>query len=474
MRNLKLKFIMCPIHSTIEINTYEKEAINHPLMQRLRHIMQNDVLHLVFPGATHSRLSHSLGTMHVAGTMLDSIFQQKLNDYCNEGNSITEDIRDSLNYLKSITRLAALSHDLGHHAFSHQFSAAPAIRHYLNNPSTFTKLWGEDIDTRLYPSIPQHIEHEHYSVRATAEILKDINIEQYDIYTSDVLSIMETTTPVLSDKFHGVCQTVWKVLTSRNVAHPNNHTTHPSLYSEKVINILRNIISGEVDCDKADYLARDSHYCGVPYGKVDNNSIIKNLSITYSSEDGWLGLTLNNKAIGILESFVNARYSLFKHVYNHKTSNGFEHLLMNAIHELCEQNSIRDEIANSLYNIEGFIKLTDYRIWTHIDNYAHEHPRSFCAKLLKRQRIRYLGSVDADDTDLDKAKQEFEKHLREGEQLHMRSVHTKFSLISDSFTDIKVLKTNSCTSELSLHKIYDVSEYFSMHKCSNTAFFHAS
>jgi HD superfamily phosphohydrolase len=59
--------IMDPIHGGIQFFDHEKAVIDHPLFQRLRYVMQNDVLFLVFPGATHSRFQHCVGTMHLAG-----------------------------------------------------------------------------------------------------------------------------------------------------------------------------------------------------------------------------------------------------------------------------------------------------------------------------------------------------------------------------------------------------------------------
>ena len=39
------------------------------------------------------------------------------------------------------------------------------------------------------------------------------------------------------------------------------------------------IISGQLDCDKMDYLLRDSHYCGVEYGTYDLDKLIESLGV---------------------------------------------------------------------------------------------------------------------------------------------------------------------------------------------------
>jgi HD superfamily phosphohydrolase len=79
------------------------------LFQRLRHIRQNGVLHLVFHGAEHSRFSHAMGTAWVAGQMFDAAYRNTANAaVCEEAERDRED-----------TILAALLHDVGHGPFSH-------------------------------------------------------------------------------------------------------------------------------------------------------------------------------------------------------------------------------------------------------------------------------------------------------------------------------------------------------------------
>jgi HD superfamily phosphohydrolase len=52
------------------------QIMDHPLFQRLRYILQNDAAHYVFPGATHTRFSHGIGVMHIAGKIFESLIHQ--------------------------------------------------------------------------------------------------------------------------------------------------------------------------------------------------------------------------------------------------------------------------------------------------------------------------------------------------------------------------------------------------------------
>jgi len=88
-----------PVHGTIELTALERTILDSAPLQRLRHVRQLGMAHLVYPGAHHTRFEHSLGCLHLADRMAAAI---RLGE-------------DDLVRL----RLAALLHDVGHLAFSH-------------------------------------------------------------------------------------------------------------------------------------------------------------------------------------------------------------------------------------------------------------------------------------------------------------------------------------------------------------------
>lgn len=88
------------VHGTLQFTEVERKIIDSPEMQRLRGIRQLAMAHLVYPGAHHTRFEHSLGTCHLADRMASRL-------------GLKKDVRRRL-------RLAALLHDIGHIAFSHE------------------------------------------------------------------------------------------------------------------------------------------------------------------------------------------------------------------------------------------------------------------------------------------------------------------------------------------------------------------
>ncbi len=93
------KVVRDPIHGNIQIKGYFVDLLETPEIQRLYNIKQLGFAHLVFPGAHHTRLEHSLGTYKIASQI--------------------SEILNLENDEKDIVTCAALLHDIGHGPFSH-------------------------------------------------------------------------------------------------------------------------------------------------------------------------------------------------------------------------------------------------------------------------------------------------------------------------------------------------------------------
>ena len=98
-----MKKIFDEIHGYIMLNDIETKIVDSPIFQRLRRIKQTSLAYLVYPGATHTRFSHSLGTFYLAS---------KIGEKYKENGEMTD---EELMYLK----LASLLHDIGQFPFSH-------------------------------------------------------------------------------------------------------------------------------------------------------------------------------------------------------------------------------------------------------------------------------------------------------------------------------------------------------------------
>lgn len=115
--SVKGKIINDPVYGFMRFQEPEvMRIIEHPWFQRLRHIKQMGMAHLVYPGAVHTRFHHSLGACHLMGMALDEL---KLKGVTFSGEECIA------------ARLAILLHDIGHGPFSHalEYALAEDVTH---------------------------------------------------------------------------------------------------------------------------------------------------------------------------------------------------------------------------------------------------------------------------------------------------------------------------------------------------------
>ncbi len=98
-----------PVHGFVRADPFETALINSRPVQRLRSIRQLGLTNMVYPGAEHSRFSHALGAMELAGRVYDALVAKS------DGRLPADP--DCLD--RRLVRAAALLHDIGHAPFSH-------------------------------------------------------------------------------------------------------------------------------------------------------------------------------------------------------------------------------------------------------------------------------------------------------------------------------------------------------------------
>jgi len=206
-----------------------QDLINLPSVQRLRRIKQQSLSDLVFPTATHTRLSHALGTAFLAGRCLKQLQKQGFLSTFTEHD-------------EKVLMTAALLHDIGHGPFSHTFEV-------------FLKRIG------------LNLKHEEW----TESILTEKPF--VDIFKKHGLE----------DSVKLISTIITKKGESRKKALANEHP-HWSIAAD--------IISSQLDADRLDYLLRDSHFCGVAYGNFDLNWLLSCLTVVEHEGISRLGITL--------------------------------------------------------------------------------------------------------------------------------------------------------------------------------------
>lgn len=233
------KIINDPVYGFITIDDdLIHQIISHPYYQRLRRIHQMALAHLVYPGAVHTRLIHSLGAYHL---MCNALHELK-----GKGIDITKEEEQA-------AKIAILLHDIGHGPYSHALENVliKGISHEEISLMLLQKL-NEDFEGKLSMAI--------------------------DIFTND----------------------------------------HPKKF-------LHQLMSGQLDVDRMDYLIRDSFFTGVSEGVIGYDRIIKMLTV-HNNE-----LMIEEKGIHSIEKFLVSRRFMYWQVYLHKTVLVAEKMLVKII-----------------------------------------------------------------------------------------------------------------------------------------------
>jgi len=182
----------------------------------------------------------------------------------------------------------------------------------------------------------------------------------------------------------------------------------------KVINgegPLGQMISGELDVDRMDYLLRDSYYTGVAYGVIDVERLISNMKL-----DDEL-LLLRSKGVQAAESMLLARYFMYPSVYQHHTTRIVNSMFRRCLGKLLEKNVIKEheiyryddiDIISSARSEEGYIQNMMGRLDTRqlykrvyslkLDDISH--PKSIFQ--MSNSTIQNVEEEIADDLDVDK------------------------------------------------------------------------
>ena len=150
------KSIFDPIHGNISVRGSALTLIGLPEFQRLWGIRQTGFAHLVFPGANHTRLEHSLGVYSVAHSMAEALGLSDLD--------------------REAVAIGGLLHDLGHGPFSHTLE--PTMREVLGHGhETISREWivGErsrpEEERVALPTVPEVIEAAGLSPKALANLV---------------------------------------------------------------------------------------------------------------------------------------------------------------------------------------------------------------------------------------------------------------------------------------------------------------
>jgi len=357
-----------PLYDYIPCTDFELNIIDTKAFQRLKRITQTTGSKFVYPGAEHTRFTHSLGVMHLAGRMAERLlltkklgkdfyFLERFHLLCQKGKKsfpkikiLSDDMFEIARKIE-IVRIAGLLHDIGHCGFSHTLEFI--LRKYQN-------VSHEDMTIRIL--------EETNEIRDVFEKCNEAKL--LGVGVSDIIDILNGK--VKEDKY--LCE----------------------------------IISGTFDADKIDYIARDAHHTGtIEYGAIDAARLTESLEIHGNA------LIPDSSAVDTVIAFWEARFNMFSAVYYHRVARAMEIIIQNMVdHFIMEyqdmEKSKRPETVLSNFikinSIDDYLLLDDFSVISELNRLRREGYRfdlafKFLDMYLKRKPLTLVdeyrpGPVD--------------------------------------------------------------------------------
>jgi HD superfamily phosphohydrolase len=208
----------------------------------------------------------------------------------------------------------------------------------------------------LMPLLPKdqskRHEHEEYSIVAIKEIFRPI-IEDHPVCVNFSIKAEEVAA-LLGDSTLLVNSTV---------------------KTKRVLFLWRQLISGQLDADRADYLLRDSLHLGVAYGLYDRSRLVACMALgkikNAETNANELTLAVENKAWHVAESLVLARYQMFSQVYWHKVRRIYDYHITQAIKDILGEEC-QEKGEQGCYpppeRIEDYLSFDDWTVYAALKN----------------------------------------------------------------------------------------------------------
>lgn len=230
------KTITDPVHGDIYLTRLEVLVLDSPPMQRLRRVKQLGTTHFTYPGATHTRFSHTLGTLRAAQNLLDAVVDNRSGPRGPEHSLLDEwqeadQYRLRLAEATVLARLGALLHDICHVPFGHTIEDdLKLLTPHDENQERFNGLWAQ-----LQDEARDAIEGSRTQVPGEAGQSRP--------------SLLEELCPLILSKLED----------GEGAADMENEENLPELYP-----FVADIVGNTICADLFDYIQRDHHYTGLP------------------------------------------------------------------------------------------------------------------------------------------------------------------------------------------------------------------
>ncbi|MBW4421727.1 MAG: HD domain-containing protein [Myxacorys californica WJT36-NPBG1] len=180
------------------------------------------------------------------------------------------------------------------------------------------------------------------------------------------------------------------------------------VYAKKYpLPIVWQLISSQLDCDRLDYLMRDSYFTGASYGKIDLDRILMALRYDLVSQQ----LVVAQKGIAAIEHYLVVRYFMYAQVYNHHKNIAATWVLSKVferarqlfqIGTLMADENVSAWLSHDSPSLEQYLATDDGVFVYHLQRWQyHDDPilSDLCRRFLDRDLLKALEVTHLDECD---------------------------------------------------------------------------
>ena len=190
-------------------------------------------------------------------------------------------------------------HTAEHSRFAHSLGVYEVCRRMVNEVSGLQELSEEDKVTVMCAALLHDLGHGPFS-----HAFESITPVVHEVYTQRVILEDTEINRVLKQVSEDFPQKVASII---DYSHPNE--------------LLNQIVSGQLDADRMDYLLRDAYFTGTSYGKFDLERILRTMRVKDNK------IVVKESGIHSVEDYIMARYHMYWQVYYHPVGRSFEAIL---------------------------------------------------------------------------------------------------------------------------------------------------
>ena len=357
----------------------ERDIIDHPWLQRLRHIHQLQTAFFVFPTAEHTRFQHVIGAMHLGSRAVGQLY-----------DSLVESCGGvpSRGYVETLLRMAGLLHDVGHGPFGHFFD-----EHFLSDYGLTHEILGAAI-----------------ICDELGDLLRNVRGNPNSRLDAD-----EQLEPQ---------QIAWLITRPKQAA---DQPPQP-----RWLRHLRSLLSGIYTIDNMDFVLRDAYMSGYSQRSFDLDRL---LHYSFFSERG---LTIYDRGLDALLRFMGARAELFRSIYFHRTVRGIDLTLT----DLFAESKSRLFPKNPLEALDDYLWFTESSLVVDVARWARSNDpqtrdlgnrwrdmlaRRVCWKTVCQRNLVYVAG-DSERTSIFSEPDLVERKLREILPADLRNLPLKVDI----------------------------------------------